>query len=224
MALRGLQPFRGTKRCDLPPAGRGQRQNGRPTTLPRGSPWARDIPGRRQGPQLKALGIPYLELHLSATPSEGPRQGGMVGEAPREIFQEGLAGHSGGASRAHRFPHLCFCPFFLPAAHSQPREPELRPPPAGRRAVVQGRSVRKGSGSGSRPLSTLAHPPPGRKKQPREFTCSACVFRSLSKPGAGAAGDSRGFRGASGRPLSKCWGDCGCSHGHTGSSRKDPPC
>lgn len=90
--------------------------------------------------------------------------------------------------------------------------------------MVYSRSVRQGSGSGSRPLSTLAHPPPGRKKQPREFTCSACVFRSLSKPGPGAAGDSRGFRGASGRPLPKCWGDCGCSHGYTGSSRKDPPC
>lgn len=41
--------------------------------------------------------------------------------------------------------------------------------------------------------------------------------------GAGAAGDSRGFFGASGRPLPKSWGACGCSHSRTGSSRKDPP-
>lgn len=127
MAPRGLLPFRGTKVCDLPPAGRGQHQKRSPTTLLRGSPWARGIPGRRQGPQLKALGIPYLELHLSATPSKGPRRGGMVGEAPREIFQEGLAVHTGGASRAHGSPPLSFCPFLLPAAHSQPGGPELRP-------------------------------------------------------------------------------------------------
>lgn len=115
--------------CDLPPAGRGQHQKRRPTTLLRDSPWARDIPGRRQGPQLKALGIPYLELHLSATPSEGPRPGGMVGEAPREIFQERLAGHSGGASRVTvPHPSVSVPSFSLQPIHS-PEDLSFAPHP-----------------------------------------------------------------------------------------------
>lgn len=61
---------------------------------------ARDIPGQRQGPQLRALGIPNVgstRLRLLRGAKTGD---GMMGEAPPEVSQEGLAGLTRGASRA----------------------------------------------------------------------------------------------------------------------------
>lgn len=68
-----------------------------------------------------------------------------------EIFQEGCSAHRG-SWRGLRFPTLSFCPFLLPAAHSQPGGPESpHNPPADERWSRPYSATRPGPGVGLSP-------------------------------------------------------------------------
>lgn len=156
----------------------------------------------------------------------------MTGEVPREFSWEGLAGHTRGASRALTAlllpPLLSPPPSCSPPSHS--RGPELLPTPAGRRPVLQGRTL----GEAGAPASLHTHHPP----KGQSHLCGGGRTRVAALHGrlhvlvispmvAGrpeAARVSPGFRGALQRHLPGLGSLGGFSHRPTGSSREDPLC
>lgn len=101
MAPEKLLSLCGTEGQELTLAGRGQRHMRGPSTFLPGFPWGSEYPGSEARAPAEYAGNPEFGLHSPADPRRGPDR---EWDAPGEVFQEGLAGLTRGASRVLTAP------------------------------------------------------------------------------------------------------------------------